>query len=244
MAIWSKLFTLGRASAHEATAALVDANALRILDQEIRDADTAQGKARDDLAGLVARRRMLENEVESFRSQVAKYEGSARIAVEKGNMDLARQVAQRIADLEQDIALKAPQVEDMRVAEDQIHTVITATDRKIDQLRREVEVVKVNESVQKAQATVAARGAGAGNSLGSAADSLARIRERQAIRGEKIRAAGEIEDRRTGADLDEQLRLAGILPGQSSADDVLARLSAPAKTLQIESRTDTKTNES
>jgi len=244
MAIWSKLFTLGRASAHEATAALVDANALRILDQEIRDADTAQGKARDDLAGLVARRRMLENEVESFRSQVAKYEGSARIAVEKGNMDLARQVAQRIADLEQEIALKAPQVEDMRVAEEQIHTVITATDRKIDQLRREVEVVKVNESVQKAQATVAARGAGAGNSLGSAADSLARIRERQAIRGEKIRAAGEIEDRRTGADLDEQLRLAGILPGQSSADDVLARLSAPAKTLQIESRTDTKTNES
>lgn len=244
MAIWSKLFTLGRASAHEATAALVDANALRILDQEIRDADTAQGKARDDLAGLVARRRMLENEVESFRSQVAKYEGSARIAVEKGNMDLARQVAQRIADLEQEIALKAPQVEDMRVAEEQIHTVITATDRKIDQLRREVEVVKVNESVQKAQATVAARGAGAGNSLGSAADSLARIRERQAIRGEKIRAAGEIEDRRTGADLDEQLRLAGILPGQSSADDVLARLSAPAKTLQIELRTDTKTNES
>jgi phage shock protein A len=244
MAIWSKLFTLGRASAHEATAALVDANALRILDQEIRDADTAQGKARDDLAGLVARRRMLENEVESFRSQVAKYEGSARIAVEKGNMDLARQVAQRIADLEQEIALKAPQAEDMRVAEEQIHTVIATTDRKIDQLRREVEVVKVNESVQKAQATVAARGAGAGNSLGSAADSLARIRERQAIRGEKIRAAGEIEDRRTGADLDEQLRLAGILPGQSSADDVLARLSAPAKTLQIESRTDTKTNES
>src|SRR3546814_7352496 len=110
MAIWSKLFTLGRAGAHEATAAVVDANALRILDQEIRDADTAQGKARDDLAGLVARRRILEAEVESFRAQVSKYESSARIAVEKGNMDLARQVAQRIADLEQDIALKAPQV--------------------------------------------------------------------------------------------------------------------------------------
>ena len=51
MAIWSKLFTLGRAGAHEA-GAVVDANALRILDQEIRDADKAQGKARDDLAGV------------------------------------------------------------------------------------------------------------------------------------------------------------------------------------------------
>lgn len=133
--------------------------------------------------------------------------------------------------------MKAPQVADMRAAEEQIHTAIAATDRKIEQLRREVDVVKVNESVQKAQATVAA--SGAGNSLGSAADSLARIRERQAIRGEKIRAAGELEDRRTGADLDEKLRLAGISPGQSSADDVLARLSAPKPTLQIEQRRDT-----
>ena len=66
MAIWSKLFTLGRAGANEAATAVVDANALRILDQEIRDADKAQGKARDDLAGLVARRRILETEDESL----------------------------------------------------------------------------------------------------------------------------------------------------------------------------------
>ena len=242
MAIWSKLFTLGRAAGNEAAAAVVDANALRILDQEIRDADKAQGKARDDLAGLVARRRILEAEVESFRAQVAKYEASARVAVDKGNMDLARQVAQRIADLEQDVALKAPQVADMRQAEEQIHTAIAATDRKIEQLRREVDVVKVNESVQKAQATVAA--SSAGSSLGSAADSLARIRERQMIRGEQIRAAGELEDRRSGADLDEKLRLAGILPGQSSADDVLARLAPPKPTLQIEQRRDTDSNDS
>ena len=236
MSIWNKLFTLGRAGAHEATAAVVDANALRILDQEIRDADAAQGKARDDMATLVARRRILEKEVAGFRDQVTKYEASARAAVQKGDMDLARQVAQRIADLEQDIALKEPQIGDMRAAEDQLHQAVTATDRRIETLRREVEVVKVNESVQKAQAAVSARGAGAGASLGSAADSLARIKERQAIRGEKIKAAGELEDRRTGADLDEKLRLAGILPGQSSADDVLARLAPAQPTLQIEQK--------
>jgi phage shock protein A len=236
MSIWNKLFTLGRAGAHEATAAVVDANALRILDQEIRDADAAQGKARDDMATLVARRRILEKEVAGFREQVVKYEASARAAVAKGDMDLARQVAQRIADLEQDIALKEPQIGDMRAAEDQLHQAVTATDRRIETLRREVEVVKVNESVQKAQAAVSARGAGAGAALGSAADSLARIKERQAIRGEKIKAAGELEDRRTGADLDEKLRLAGILPGQSSADDVLARLAPAQPTLQIEQK--------
>ena len=236
MSIWNKLFTLGRAGAHEATSAVVDANAIRILDQEIRDADTAQGKARDDMATLVARRRILEKEVAGFRDQVTKYEGSARAAVAKGDMDLARQVAQRIADLESDIAVKEPQIADMRAAEEQLHTAVAATDRRIETLRREVEVVKVNESVQKAQAAVSARGAGAGASLGSAADSLARIKERQMVRGEKIKAAGELEDRRTGADLDEKLRLAGILPGQSSADDVLARLAPAAPPLQIEQK--------
>lgn len=228
MSIWGKLFTLGRAGGHEAAAAVVDKNAIRILDQEIRDADTAQGKARDDLAGLVARRRVLENEVASFRSQIEKYMASGRAAFNKGDEALARQVAQRIADLDADINLKVPQIEEMRAAEENIHSAVAATDRRIETLRREVEVVKVNESVQRAQASVAARGAGAGNSLGSAADSLARIKERQAVRGERIRAAGEIEDRRTGADLDEKLRVAGILPGQTSADDIFARLSAPA----------------
>ena len=122
MSMLRKLSALFRGSAHDAAQGVVDANALKILDQEIRDADKAQGKARDDLAGLVARRRILETEVESFRAQATKYEASARVAVEKGNMDLARQVAQRIADLEQDIALKSPQVEDMRAAEEQMRS--------------------------------------------------------------------------------------------------------------------------
>ncbi|MDO8323409.1 MAG: PspA/IM30 family protein [Phenylobacterium sp.] len=243
MTIWRKLFTLGRAGAHDAAAGVVDANAIKILDQEIRDADTAQGKARDDMAGLVARRRILEKEVASFREQAIKYESSARAAVGKGDMDLARQVAQRIADLEQQVSVKEPQIADMRAAEEQLHTAIAATDRRIETLRREVEVVKVNESVQRAQASVAARGAGAGSSLGSAADSLARIKERQAVRGERIKAAGELEDMRTGADLDEKLRLAGIGPGQSSADDILARLSAPAPVLQIEQKSAAKTGD-
>ena len=107
MSIWSKLFALLRGGAYEAGATVVDANALRILDQEIRDADGALGKARDDLASLVARRRILEKELGNLRDQITKYEGSARAALAKGDEPLAREVAQRIADLEQEGNLKA-----------------------------------------------------------------------------------------------------------------------------------------
>jgi phage shock protein A len=105
----------------------------------------------------------------------------------------------------------------------------------VENLRREIDVVKVNDSVQRAQAAVASRGAGASAVLGSAADSLKRIKERQAIQDEKFKASAELEDRRTGADLDAKLQAAGILPGQTSADDILARLKAPAaEPMQLE----------
>lgn len=236
MSMLSKLFTLLRGGAYEAGATVVDANALRILDQEIRDADSALGRARDDLATLVAKRRMLEKELTSLRDQSGRYESSARAALAKGDEALAMEVAQRIADLETESNLKTPQLADMRSAEDRLHQVIATTQQKVEGLRREIDVVKVNESVQRAQASVASRGAGATASLGSAADSLKRIKERQAIQEEKFRAAGELEDRRTGADLDAKLQAAGILPGHHSAADVLARLKAPAEppALQLE----------
>jgi phage shock protein A len=222
----AKLSALFRGTAREAGQAVVDANALKILDQEIRDADTAQGKARDDLAGLVARRRMAENELKSFGDQIVKYESSVRAAMSQGKTDLAREVAGRIAELETEIGTRGPMIEGMKEAEARLRTAISTTDQKIETLRREIDIVKVNDSVQKAQTSVALQSQGAHSRIGSAADSLQRIKQRQAVQEERLRVGQELEDKRSGADLDAKLREAGILPGHASADDVLARLTA------------------
>ena len=226
MSMLAKLSALFRGTAREAGQAVVDANALKILDQEIRDADTAQGKARDDLAGLVARRRMAENELKSFGDQIAKYESSVRAAMSQGKTDLAREVAGRIAELETEIGTRGPLIEGMKEAEARLRTAISTTDQKIETLRREIDIVKVNDSVQKAQTSVALQSQGAHSRIGSAADSLQRIKQRQAVQEERLRVGQELEDKRSGADLDAKLREAGILPGHASADDVLARLTA------------------
>ena len=225
--MWKQLVTLLRGSAHEAGQSVVDKRALVILDQQIRDAHAAQGKARDDLATLTAKRRLIEKDTEALAAQRSKYEASARAAMQRGDMDLAREVAERLATIESEQATKAPQIADMRSAEDRIRGIIKQSDTKIQALAREVEVVRANESVQKAQASVAASYGGTISSMGSAADSLKRIKEQQAIRDEKFRASAELEDMRTGADLDAKLRNAGLLEGSSSADDILARLAAP-----------------
>ncbi len=227
MAMWKQLVALVKGSAFEAGQSVTDAKALTILDQQIRDAGNAQAKARDDMATLVARRRMLEKELEALDVQRTKYESSARAAMAKGDMDLARQVAERLATIEADGATKQPQIADMRTAEDRMRQIISSTDSKIETFRREIEIVRANESVQKAQASVAASQGGASSQLGSAAGSLQRLKEQQAIREEKFRAAEELEEMRTGGDLDAKLRNAGLLGNSTNADDILARLAAP-----------------
>ena len=47
--IWSKLFTALRGGASEVGESIVDQQALRILDQEIRDADSALANAKREL---------------------------------------------------------------------------------------------------------------------------------------------------------------------------------------------------
>ncbi len=84
----------------------------------------------------------------------------------------------------------------MKTAEERLHQTIAATDQKVENLRREIDMVKVNESVQRAQAAVALRGRRAARALGSAADSLKRIKERQAI---QERSSAPPANWRTGA---------------------------------------------
>ena len=62
------------------------------------------------------------------------------------------------------------------------------------------------------------------SSLGTAKDTLERIRERQAREEDRQTASATLEKELTGADLDEKLKAAGIDGDKDSVNDVLARL--------------------
>ncbi len=61
MNVWSKLLAALRGGVNEAGEAIVDSQALRILDQEIRDADLELRKSKEALAEIMARQKLAED---------------------------------------------------------------------------------------------------------------------------------------------------------------------------------------
>ena len=204
---------------------VVDSNALKILDQEIRDADTApgQGPRRPRRSGGPSPHGRERDDIVPGSDRQIRNPRPAPLSVRARPISPAKSPAAS-PSWNPRSARASPLIDNMKQAEARLRTAIASTDQKIETLRREIDIVKVNESVQRAQTSVALQSAGAHSRIGSAADSLQRIKQRQAVQEERLRVGQEFEDKRTGADLDAKLKEAGILPGHSSADDVLARL--------------------
>ena len=226
MSIWAKVATAIRGGVSEAGEAIVDHQALRILDQEIRDADSALGKSKDALTGIIAKRKLADKKVESLKSSLSEYEGYAMQALEKGDDGLAAEIAEKIAGMETELIGEEGLAKSFADSEAQLRKSVAHTGANLKRLKQQVDTVKATEIVQRSQAAVAARHSGAGSSMRSAIDSLERLKARQAERAAKFEAASELAESTEEVSLDAKLKAAGIVGGGASGGDVLARLKA------------------
>jgi phage shock protein A len=229
MSVWGKLFTALRGGANEAAEAVADSQAMRILDQELRDADNALRQARSDLAGMMATAKRIEKRVEDSRAKEQRDIQNARAAMDAGREDLARGLAERVATARADLARDEADLEKMRAQQTNMMRVVKETEARIQTMKREVESVKATDSLQRAQKAIASSHAGVNSRLGSAVGSLDRIRDRQANMAARLEAGEEMAALESGADLDRQLLEAGIGGKTSSVDDILAELGGPPK---------------
>ncbi len=221
MSFLKKLFTAAKGAVTEAGEAAADANAIRILDQELRDAETANGKAKDQLAAIMGKKKIAEQKLEGLRADYDRRMAQVRAALDKGEEDLARDVAKAVSEIERQGREEEGVIATYDETIASLRSAVRDNDRKIETIRRETETVKANEAMVKAQAAVAAEHAGSNSSLGSAAESLKRIKERQEAQKARIAAADELA--LDGGSLDDRLAQAGIADqSDTSADDILA----------------------
>lgn len=229
MSVWGKLFTAVRGGVNETAEAVADTQAMRILDQELRDADNALRQARGDLAGLMASAKRIEKRIGDARAKEQRDVENARAAMGAGREDLARGLAERISIARAELVRDETDLEQMRGQQQVMLRTVKETEARIGTMKREVESVKATDSLQRAQKAIASSHAGVNSRLGSAMGSLDRIRDRQAQLGARLEAGDEMAALESGADLDRQLLEAGIGGRTTSADDILAELSGPPR---------------
>ncbi len=224
--IISKLFTAARGAATEVGEGIVDANAERILDQEMREATEELDRAKGSLATLMGERTGVARQVDALRANIAEYEETAMSAMDKGNDGLATRVADRIGELEQDLSAKEDALRQYDESIRNTRQAIRTSENSLSTLRRQVSVVKATERAQQVSASVAARYSGTSSKMGSAKESLKRIQERQQKRADTMAAAEQLADEESGGDLDREIREFERKGGGRSGSAVLDRLRA------------------
>ncbi|MDR2336353.1 PspA/IM30 family protein [Diaphorobacter ruginosibacter] len=226
MAVWNKLVTALRGAAHEAGEAVTDSQALRILDQEIRDADNDLNKSKEALAEIMAKQKLAASRLQATQLKIGEYEGYALKALETNDETLALEVAGKVSLLEAQQAEEESQLAAYTQSVDELRHAIQAATTNIKRLKQQADTVKATESVQRAQATVAGRYTGSQSRVQNALDSLERIKQKQAERGARLQSAAELAREGSEDALDAKLRAAGITPQQGNAQSVLERLKA------------------
>lgn len=226
MSILSKIFTALKGGAREVGESIVDANGLRIFEQEIAEAQTALTNAKKNLTEVMAKEMQTKRKVTALNESIAEHEGFAGQALEKGDETLAMQIAEKIAEFENEKLELDEVLNTYTHSVAQLKAQVKEAEKTIKENQRQLSMVKTTESVQKATMAVNSTLASNDSSMSSAKASLERIKQRQADRQDQLSAAKTLENEETGGDLKAKMAAAGIGDTKSNSSDILARIKA------------------
>lgn len=215
--------TAVRGGAREAGEAIIDANALRILEQEIVDAKNNLQKGRGSLTEVMAKEIQTKRQISTIKQNIVDHEGYAKEALEKGNESLALEIASKIAEYEASLNDQETILAGFTHHIATLKSQIKLAEKTVAENERQLLMVKTTESVQKATMSVSDNIASNTSSMSSARESLERIKKKQQDRNDQI-AAGETLQAEMSDNLASKMKASGIGPQDASAASILERL--------------------
>lgn len=224
MGILKDMFTAFKGAGSEVGEAIIDANAVRILEQEIRDAEEAINKARQSLTKLKGTEIQMKREINSLNIDIEDYEAKAIEALNQNNEELALKVADRIAELETDRDEKSTEHEKLSSEVDKINKMIKNRNKIIQKNKRELEKVKTIKELQKTTSSISTNFAATGSSAHRVSKALERVKAKQAKWKDNMEAGDWMVDEENSDDLNKELKEAGIGANGVSGNSVLDRL--------------------
>lgn len=224
MNIINKLLTAIKGGAREIGEAVVDTQSMRIFEQEIEDSKASLEEAKEGLTEIVAKKMATERKLAELKSEIEENEGYALKALEKSDEALALQVAEKIAKLESKRDETDAELNSYSKNVELLKAQIQEAEKIIAEHERELSMVKTRESVHQATKSVTQTVTANESSIGSARESLERIKQKQQAEQDKLEAGIALRKEMEGDDLDAKLKESGIKHEKHSAEDVLARL--------------------
>ena len=137
MNIWAQMMTALRGGVNEVGEAIVDSQALRILDQEVRDTNEGLKQSKGELAAIMASQKLSEEKCTSLVTVIAEHESYVIKALEKNNEPLALEVAEKVANLESQLDGEKQSCTSFESNVLQLRSVITFTALSLKRLKPE-----------------------------------------------------------------------------------------------------------
>lgn len=228
MSILNQLLTIMRGRAREAAEAVIDANALALLSQQLHECEAVLLQARQDLTRVVAERIAVEREIGDLENLARDREIRIRQALVRGDEAGALELAQRLAVEETRLARSRDNRDRLLTHEREVGDALRAAADQVRDQRRELGLLKATAHAQRATTRLHGEAAPLADHLWGAEETSARIRRSQQAMADRLGAARQVD-----RILDGTVRVARAEQSQRAAD-ILARLRAmpPSPTTQ------------
>lgn len=217
MNIWAKMMSALQDTGEDGAG---EAQALRILDQEIREASEELSQIKSSLALLMSKENSAKAEIESLSQDIETHEQCAISALANNDSTLAYEAAQQIAQLNYRLDLEKGSTNDLLDNEKTLQQTVHQLEQHLRRLKQQVDTVRANESVLRAQEAVANRNLNKdGPGLRTAMDSIKQIKNTQEVKRATIDAAKAVAEKGQ-----EKRNSVADQATQKNVDEILNRL--------------------
>jgi phage shock protein A len=219
MGILSRMRTVLKSNVNSALDKVEDTE--KMLNQTVLDMQQQLARAKQQVAVSIADEKRLERQYKENQAQADNWMEKAKLAVQKGNDELAKAALERKSEYEGLAAEYKNQWEAQKASVEKLKASLRELERKIDEARRQKDLLIARNKRAKAQKQIHQTMAGMANNTG-AFDTFERMKRKVDEQEARAEAAAEMAVGAEEVSLDRQfaeLEKAGV-------DDELAKLKA------------------
>ena len=192
MFLLSKLATALRGGTREVLEAGVDANAVRILGQEIYECESNVRQAKEHLAQVMANKLKLQRQLEQSQKSLAEKEQVIREHLAQQKEQQANLLVEELVAQEDLVKQQQEQCKQLEAYEQRLLQTLKMTATKIEHYRAQLAMVQSTHHAQKALGKLSEHANAHSNSFERMQDSLERIQAKQTAFNDHLQAMEQI----------------------------------------------------